>query len=113
MSAPQPAGPLDNDQYPGENTIVVTAPVGRYLCNSLNHYLAGTPADVLVTFGTLGHGLDQLWRECTGRTYALCDACWERTRKIAELYCPVLVITDSTKPAPEIPGAVVPPAQSG
>ena len=67
----------------GSDEVITAAPDGR-LCNSLGCALAGTGADVVVTFGTFGSHWDRnpTWPECWGRSYPMCTPCWERTRTI-------------------------------
>jgi hypothetical protein len=49
----------------------------------------------MVSFGQLGTaGQDYLWRECWGRSYPMCRACWDRTRATAQMYRPGLTVTD-------------------
>jgi hypothetical protein len=87
---------------PGFDEITVTAPDGRHLCHSLGHSRAGRLADAMVTFGQLGTRWhrEALWQESWGRTYAMCGACWDNTRRIAQTHRPGLVIHDHRAPSP-------------
>jgi len=37
-------------------------------------------ADVVITFGRMPRAL---WPECTGKSYPMCQACWQHTRDVA------------------------------
>jgi hypothetical protein len=61
------------------------------------HRNQGRAAEFLITLGELGNpGQDFLWRECWGRTYPMCGACWDRTRRTAEKFRADLAVTDMT-----------------
>jgi hypothetical protein len=87
---------------PGHDQVVLTAPDGALLCNSLGCARAGRAADVVVTYGMLNDPVagychpQALWRECWRQSYPLCGACWEQSLQVALKYRPRLVIIDST-----------------
>ena len=97
--------------HPGCDEVVLAAPDSGPLCNSLACARAGTLAEVMVTYGVLNdrdaslYARGALWRECWGRSYPLCGACWEHSRQVAAGYRPVRVIIDATQdgPAPAAP----------
>jgi hypothetical protein len=90
---------------PGRDEIIVTAPDGDTLCNSLGCARAGRAAEVVATFGTLNdagagyHDRGALWREMWGHCYPLCGTCWEQTRQVAVKYRPGLVVIDARSAA--------------
>jgi len=96
---------------PGHDQIVLTTPRPGLLCNSLACARAGRSAEVIATYGILNdsgaslYSCGALWRECWGRSYPLCGACWEHSRQVAIRYRPALVITGTTPdgPAPAAP----------
>jgi hypothetical protein len=95
-----PAAATAGPGGPGQDEITLAAPPGRCLCHAREHRKLGTLAEVIVTFGELGTGWrDALWRECWGRSFAMCGLCWEQTRTLATARLPCLVIRD-TRPAP-------------
>ena len=78
----------------GPDEIVLSAPAGQP-CSDRAHHNQGRAAAVVVSFGQLGTpGQDYLWRECWGRSYPMCRACWDRTRATAHMYRPGLTVTD-------------------
>jgi hypothetical protein len=97
---------------PGYDEVVLTAPDGTALCNSLACTRAGQAAEVVVTYGVLNdpgsslYSRGALWRECWGMCYALYGACWESSRQVALKYRPRLVGIDAT-------GAAAAPKPSG
>ena len=94
---------------PGRDEIIVTAPDGDTLCNSLGCARAGRTAQVIATYGTLNdpgagyHHRGALWRESWGHSYPLCGTCWQQTRQVAAKYRPGLVVIDA-RPAAESGG---------
>jgi hypothetical protein len=79
----------------------VTAAEGRHLCFSREHRTVGRLADVIVAFGQLGTRFtDELWHEAWGRTVPMCAACWEDTRRIAQLLRPGLTVRGPGEHAP-------------
>ena len=91
----------DQAPAPGHDEIVVAAPAGDRLCNTLQHARQGCLAEVIVTFGELGTRWrrDALWQDSWGRSYPMCAECWDTTRRIARQARPGLVVTDATRPA--------------
>jgi hypothetical protein len=88
---PQPSG------HPGPDEILVSAAHQGQACSDRAHRNQGRAAELLITFGELGSpGQDFLWRECWGRSYPMCGACWDRTRRTAEKFRADLVVTDMT-----------------
>lgn len=87
----------DQIPAPHRDEIVVSAAAGRHLCNDRAHTRSALLAEVIVTFGELGTHWqpDALWVECWGRSYAMCQECWDVTRRIAKSCRPGLVITDA------------------
>jgi hypothetical protein len=89
----------------GHDQVVLTHPDGARLCNSLACVRAGRPAEVVVTYGILNdpgaslHASGALWRECGGRSYPLCGACWKQSRQVVVKYRPALLVIDATGPA--------------
>jgi hypothetical protein len=76
----------------------VSRPLGRPLCNSLEHRRGHVRADVVVAFGRLGsHGRDAVFVGCWGRSYPMCSQCWDDTRRVAQRHRPALVIHDTTQ----------------
>jgi hypothetical protein len=77
----------------------LSAPAAGELCSSREHRRAGHPAQVLVTLGQMGTR-DQhraaLWMEAWGRSYPMCQPCWQATHQVAQAHRPGLVITDTT-----------------
>ncbi len=90
---------------PGPHEILLSAPGSRALCADRQHHGSGRPAAVIVTFGQLAgpgghaHGPGTLWPECWGRSFAMCEECWERTRRLAVAARPGLAIRDA-RPGP-------------
>jgi hypothetical protein len=86
---------------PGRDEIVLSAPDGDALCNSLGCARGGRAAQVIATFGTLNdpgagyHHRGALWRESWGHSVPLCGTCWEQTRQVAVKYRPGLVVIDA------------------
>jgi hypothetical protein len=87
---------------PGIDEIVLTTPPGRCPCNSLEHRRLGCLADVVVTFGELGvqWQRDALWQDSWRKSFAVCGACWDALRTVAQQRRPDLVIRDIREPAP-------------
>jgi hypothetical protein len=87
---------------PGHDEILVTAPPGRCLCNSLEHARLNCLADVVVTFGELGTAWQRgaLWQSNWGKAFAVCTGCWDAIREVAQARRPGLVIRDHRQPAP-------------
>lgn len=85
---------------PGHDEILLTAPPGRCLCNSLAHRRLDCLAEVIVTFGELGTAWQTgaLWQTNWGKSFPMCGQCWDAVRKVAQERRPGLVITDSTQP---------------
>jgi hypothetical protein len=83
----------------GHDEIIVAAPDGRQVCNSLGHARLGVLAEVVVTFGELGTRWQPgaVFQDCWGRSYALCAECWQAACEVAQARRPALVIT--TTPA--------------
>jgi hypothetical protein len=100
---------------PGRDEVLLCAPDSGQLCTSLACARAGRAADVNVTYGMLNdpgaslYARGALWRECWGRSYLLCGACWDQSRQVAARYRPALVVIDITPdgPAPAAPQAFV------
>ena len=89
--------------HPGIDAITLTIPPGRHLCSDRHHRNLGRLADVIVAFGQLGDPRiprECLWRECWGRSYPMCSACWETTRQIAQKARPHVVVRDASKLGP-------------
>ena len=90
---------------PGHDEIVLTAPDGTVLCNSLACARAGRAAEVVVTFGTLNdpraslYARGALWRESWHTPVPMCGACWQSARQVAVRYRPRLAVIDATSPA--------------
>jgi hypothetical protein len=90
---------------PGYDEVLLTAPDGACLCNSLACVRAGRAAEVIVTYGTLNdpgaslYSRGALWREQWGMSSPLCGPCWEQSRQVAVKYRPGLVVIDATSPA--------------
>ena len=87
---------------PGPDEILLTAPAAGDLCSSLEHRRAGRPAQVIVTLGQMGTADEHrqaLWLEAWGRSYPMCQPCWEATRQVAQARRPALIITGTTTPA--------------
>jgi hypothetical protein len=97
---------------PGYDEVLLTAPDGACLCNSLACVRSGRAAEVIVTYGVLNdpgaspYSRGALWREQWGMSYPLCSACWEQSRQVAARYWPRLVVIDHT-------GAPAAPQTSG
>jgi hypothetical protein len=92
----------------GQDEIILTAPTAGQLCSSREHHQAARPAQVVVTLGqmgTAGQHRQALWMETWGRSYPMCQPCWEATRHVAQARRPGLVITDTT----HAPAACRPP----
>jgi hypothetical protein len=94
----------------GRDQIVLTSPDGSALCTSLACVRAGRAAEVIATCGTLNDPgaslyVRRLWRECWGRSSALCGAYRHSSRQVAARYRPALVVIDTTpdRPAPAAP----------
>ena len=88
---------------PGRDEITLAIPDGRRLCSDRAHRDLGRLADVIVTFGQLGDPhvpRECLWRECWGRCYPMCSACWVNTRQVAQKARPSLVIHEACQPGP-------------
>jgi hypothetical protein len=92
MDDPGPGQP----PRPGSDEIVLSAPATGDLCSSLEHRRASRPAQVVVTLGQMGTP-DQhraaVWMEAWGRSYPMCQSCWDATRQVAQARRPGLVIT--------------------
>jgi hypothetical protein len=96
---------------PSRDEVMLSAPDRGQLCNSLGCARAGRAAEVIVTYGVLNdpgaspHTRGALWRECWGRSYPLCGACWEHCRQVVVRHRAALVVTDTTpdRPAPAAP----------
>jgi len=88
--------------HPGPDEIVLSAPAARQLCNTLQHARLGCLADVVVTFGELGTRWqrDALWQDAWGRSFPMCQECWDTARQIAQGTRPGLLITETRRPAP-------------
>lgn len=92
----------DRRPDPGRDEIILSASVGGQLCHDREHSSRGTPADVIVTFGRLAdpggypHSPGVLWPGCWGRSFAMCSACWQRTRRLASAARPDLRVRDLT-----------------
>ena len=84
---------------PGYDEILLTAPPGRCLCNSLAHRRLGCLAEVIVTFGELGTAWQTgaLWQANWGKSFPMCSECWAAVRKVAQERRPGLVITDTAQ----------------
>jgi hypothetical protein len=84
---------------PGPDEIILSAPAPGELCSSLEHHRTGVPAQVVVTLGQMGTA-DQhrqaLWLEAWGRSYPMCQPCWQATRQVAQARRPALRITGTT-----------------
>jgi len=84
---------------PGRDEIILTAPTAGELCSSREHRQAGRLAQMVVTLGQMGTA-DQhrqaLWMETWGRSYPMCQPCWEATRHVAQAHRPGLVIIGTT-----------------
>ena len=88
---------------PGPDEIALAAPATGQLCSSLEHRRAGRPAQVVVTLGPMGTASQHrqaLWMEAWGRSYPMCQPCWEATRHVAQARRPGLVITGTRPPCP-------------
>ena len=89
----------DRHVAPGPDEIILSAPATGQVCSSREHREAARPAQVVVTLGQMGTA-DQhrqaLWMETWGRSYPMCQPCWEATRHVAQARRPTLVITDTT-----------------
>src|SRR5215472_17778876 len=84
---PRPAmGDPGPPPQPGPDEILLTASGEGDLCHALACRRAGTAAQVVVTFGDLGvtWQRDALWQDSWGRSYAMCQDCWQQTRRVAE-----------------------------
>jgi hypothetical protein len=69
------------------------------VCSSREHRQAGRPACVVVTLGPMSapdRHRQALWMEAWGRSYPMCQPCWEATRHVAQAHRPALVITGTT-----------------
>jgi hypothetical protein len=101
----------DQPPVPGHDEIVVAAPPGRCLCHSRHHAALGCLADVIVTFGQLGTRWhrDALWQDSWGRSYAMCNQCWDVTRQVVQNHRPGLIITQATSPPPRFQGQATGP----
>jgi len=94
---------------PGYDEVVLTAPDGAQVCNSLACARAGTLAEVIVTYGVLNdpgasiYARGALWRESWHTPVPMCGACWDSSRQVAAGYRPGLVVMDATRggPAPD------------
>jgi hypothetical protein len=90
---------------PGHDEVILTAPDGARLCNSL---ACAQAAEVIVTYGVLNdpgaslYSREALWRESWQKPVPMCGACWEHSRQVAARYRPRLVVTDATR-APAVP----------
>ena len=85
---------------PGLDEIVLSAPAPGQLCSSLEHRRAGLPAQIVVTLGQMGTAdrhREALWLEAWGKSYPMCQPCWQATRHVAQAGRPHLVITDTTR----------------
>jgi hypothetical protein len=97
---------------PGYDEVVLTAPDGSRLCNSLACSRAGTLAEVIVTCGVLSdpgasyHSREALWRESWGVPVPMCATCWDSCRQVAIKYRPGLAVIDAT-------GSLAAPQPSG
>src|SRR5689334_8782332 len=87
---------------PGHDEIILTAPPGRCLCNSREHARLNCLADVVVTFGVLGTRWqrDALWQGNWGKSFAVCQGCWDAIREVAQSHRPNLVIRDCRQSGP-------------
>jgi hypothetical protein len=47
--------------------------------------------------GTPGQYREAVWLECWGKSYPMCQPCWEATRQVAQAHRPALVITGTTR----------------
>jgi hypothetical protein len=84
-------------RLPGPGQITVATPMGRPLCTTLAHRRAHVRAAVVVLFGSQpSHGLAGVFPGCWERSYPLCGACWEDTRRLAQQHPPV-AIHDTTR----------------
>lgn len=66
------------------------------LCSDREHAGRGTVAAVVITFGRMPF---LRWSDCSGRTFAFCPPCWDRTRDVAEQIVPDIEIRAETVPA--------------
>jgi len=93
---------------PGPDEIILVAPAAGQVRSSREHQHAGRPAQVVVTLGQMGtpdQHRQALWMETWGRSYPLCQPCWQATRHVAASRRPGLVIRDlqfapAPRPAP-------------
>ena len=101
-----------NIPEPGYDEAILTAADGTALCNSRGCAVAGTLAEVVVTYGVLNdpgtwcHDRRALWRESWHVPVPICRACWQYSRQVAVRYRPGLVVIDAT-------GAAAAPQNSG
>jgi hypothetical protein len=66
-------------------SITVRPAAGDGLCSNLAHTRQGIAASVVATFGRMPY---LRWSECSGRSFAFCPPCWDRTRTMAEQMVP-------------------------
>jgi hypothetical protein len=64
------------------------------LCSNLAHTRLEIPASVMASFGRMPW---LKWSDCSGRSFAFCPGCWDRTRTMAEQMVPGIEIR--TQPA--------------
>ena len=89
-------------RLPGYDEVVLAAPDGERLCNSLACARAGRVAVVVVTYGVLNdpdagyHDRGALWRDCWAQSYWVCGTCWEQTYQVIVKYRPGLVVINTT-----------------
>jgi hypothetical protein len=72
-------------------------------CSSLEHRRAGRPAQVVVTLGPMGtpdQYREAVWMQAWGKSYPMCQPCWQATRQVTQARRPALVITDTTRARP-------------
>jgi hypothetical protein len=83
---------------PRHDEIILTAPAARTVCDSRGHARLGVLAGVMVTFGELGTHWqpDAVFQDCWGRSYPMCQECWQAVREVAQARRPHLVITGAT-----------------
>ena len=88
--------------WPGHDEVVLTAPDGGRLCNSLACARAGRAAEVVVTYGVLNdpgaiyQACGGLWRESWCKPVPMCCGCWDSSRQVAVKFRPGLVVIDAT-----------------
>jgi hypothetical protein len=88
--------PLDE-----QPSITICPATGGELCSDLAHTRQGIAASVVATFGRMPYLRSA---ECSGRSFAFCPPCWDRTRTVAEQMVPGIGIRTETaaaaRPAP-------------